>query len=148
MRSVYLQDLKPTLRVMMSDGRVNSDTRKAEGRTMRLPTPTPVASLLDSFTISLNDSQEFPSSSSGKWQWKFRKFDLNNATVGDAKLLNSMSLHLFTQIKPICPINRNLSYTGHFQKNAALSYAYNEGTSEPTITRYTTVIRKTLKVCV
>jgi hypothetical protein len=40
-----------------------------------------------------------------------------------------------------------LFYTGEFKKKATLSHVYNEVTSEPTITRYTTTVRKTLKVC-
>jgi hypothetical protein len=33
------------------------------------------------------------------------------------------------------------------KKKVTLSHVYNEVTSEPTITRYTTIVRKTLKVC-
>jgi hypothetical protein len=39
------------------------------------------------------------------------------------------------------------SYTGQFKKKVTLSNVHNEVTSEPTITRYTTIVRKTLKVC-
>jgi hypothetical protein len=39
-----------------------------------------------------------------------------------------------------------LLYTGQFKKKITLSHIYNEVTSEPTITRYTTIVRKTLKV--
>jgi hypothetical protein len=40
-----------------------------------------------------------------------------------------------------------LTYTGQFKKKVTLSHVCNEVTSEPTVTRYTTVVRKTLKVC-
>jgi hypothetical protein len=40
-----------------------------------------------------------------------------------------------------------LLYTGQFKKKVTLSDVCNEVTSVPTITRYTTVVRKTLKVC-
>jgi hypothetical protein len=33
-----------------------------------------------------------------------------------------------------------LVYTGQLKKNETLSHAYNEVTSEPTITRYTTIV--------
>jgi hypothetical protein len=39
----------------------------------------------------------------------------------------------------------NLEYTGQFKKKVTLSHVYNEVTSEPTITRHTTIVRKTLK---
>jgi hypothetical protein len=38
-------------------------------------------------------------------------------------------------------------YTEQFKKKVTLSHVYNEVTSEPTITWYTTIVRKTLKVC-
>jgi hypothetical protein len=38
-------------------------------------------------------------------------------------------------------------YTGQFKKKITLSHVYNEVTCEHTITRYTTIIRKTLKLC-
>jgi hypothetical protein len=38
-------------------------------------------------------------------------------------------------------------YTGQFKKKVTFSRVYNEVTSEPTIKRYTTVVRKTLIVC-
>jgi hypothetical protein len=51
----------------------------------------------------------------------------------------------------ICNQDTNLNglteYTGQFKKKVTLSHIYNEVTSEPTITRYTTIVRKTLKVC-
>jgi hypothetical protein len=34
------------------------------------------------------------------------------------------------------------SLTGQFKKKVTLSHAYNDVTSEPTITRYTTIVRK------
>jgi hypothetical protein len=37
--------------------------------------------------------------------------------------------------------------TGQFKKKVTLSHVHNEVTSEPTITRYTTIVRKTLKDC-
>jgi hypothetical protein len=37
--------------------------------------------------------------------------------------------------------------TGQLKKEVTISHVYNEVTSEPTITRYTTIVRKTLKVC-
>jgi hypothetical protein len=37
-------------------------------------------------------------------------------------------------------------YSGKFKKKVTLSHVYNEVTSEPTNTRYTTIVRKTLKV--
>jgi hypothetical protein len=42
---------------------------------------------------------------------------------------------------------RELGYTEQFKKKITLSHVYNEVTSEPKITRYTTIVRKTLKVC-
>jgi hypothetical protein len=42
---------------------------------------------------------------------------------------------------------RSPGYTGKFKKKVTLSHVYNEVTSEPTITRYTTIVRKTLKGC-
>jgi hypothetical protein len=38
-------------------------------------------------------------------------------------------------------------HTGQLKKKVTLSHVYNEVTSEPKITRYTTIVRKTLKVC-
>jgi hypothetical protein len=38
-------------------------------------------------------------------------------------------------------------YTEQFKKKVTLSHVYYEVTSEPTITRYTTIVRKTAKVC-
>jgi hypothetical protein len=40
-----------------------------------------------------------------------------------------------------------LGNTGQFKNKVTLSYVYNEVTNEPTITRYATIVRKTLKVC-
>jgi hypothetical protein len=37
--------------------------------------------------------------------------------------------------------------TGQLKKKVTFSHVYNEVTSEPTITRYTTIVRKTLEVC-
>jgi hypothetical protein len=37
--------------------------------------------------------------------------------------------------------------TGQLKKKVTLSHVYNEVTSEPTITRYTTIVRKILKIC-
>jgi hypothetical protein len=37
-------------------------------------------------------------------------------------------------------------YTGQFKKNVTLSHIYNNVTSEPTITRYASIVRKALKV--
>jgi hypothetical protein len=37
--------------------------------------------------------------------------------------------------------------TGQFKKKVKLSHVFNEVTSEPTITRCRTIVRKTLKVC-
>jgi hypothetical protein len=37
--------------------------------------------------------------------------------------------------------------TWQFKKKVTLSHVYNEVTSEPTITRHTTIVRKILKVC-
>jgi hypothetical protein len=37
--------------------------------------------------------------------------------------------------------------TGQFKKKVTLSHVYNEVASEPTITRYTKIARKSLKVC-
>jgi hypothetical protein len=39
-------------------------------------------------------------------------------------------------------------YTGQFKKKVTLLYVYNEVTSEPTITRYASVVRKALKVLI
>jgi hypothetical protein len=59
----------------------------------------------------------------------------------------------------ICPLDPNIKmcnkyrkldfllYTGQFKNKVTLSRIYNEVTSEPTITRCTTIVRKTLKVC-
>jgi hypothetical protein len=41
----------------------------------------------------------------------------------------------------------NAYYTGQLKTKVTLSHVYNEVTNEPTITRYTTIVRKTLKVC-
>jgi hypothetical protein len=38
-------------------------------------------------------------------------------------------------------------YTGQFKKKVTLSRVYNEETSEPTITRFATIVWKTLKIC-
>jgi hypothetical protein len=38
-------------------------------------------------------------------------------------------------------------YAGQFRKKVALLHVCNEVTSEPTITQYTTIARKALKVC-
>jgi hypothetical protein len=38
-------------------------------------------------------------------------------------------------------------YTGQFKKKVTLSHVHNEVTSEPTITRFSTIVRKSLKVC-
>jgi hypothetical protein len=40
-----------------------------------------------------------------------------------------------------------LNYTGQFKKEVTRSHVYNEVTSAPTITRYATIVRKTLKGC-
>jgi hypothetical protein len=37
----------------------------------------------------------------------------------------------------------SIEYTGQFRKKVTLSHVYNEVTTEPTIMRYTTVVRKT-----
>jgi hypothetical protein len=37
--------------------------------------------------------------------------------------------------------------TGQLKKKVTLSHVYKEVTSEPTITRFSTVVGKTLKVC-
>jgi hypothetical protein len=39
-----------------------------------------------------------------------------------------------------------LSYTGQFKKKVTISHVYKEVTSEPTITRYASILRKALKV--
>jgi hypothetical protein len=39
-------------------------------------------------------------------------------------------------------------YTGQLKKKVTLSHVYNEVTSEPTITRFTAIVRKALKVLV
>jgi hypothetical protein len=39
------------------------------------------------------------------------------------------------------------NYTEQFKKKVTLSHIYSEVTSEPTITRYTTTVKKTLEVC-
>jgi hypothetical protein len=38
------------------------------------------------------------------------------------------------------------TYTGQFKKKVTFSHVYNEVTSEPTITRYASIVRKALKV--
>jgi hypothetical protein len=38
-------------------------------------------------------------------------------------------------------------YKGQFKKKITLTHVYNEVSSEPTITRFSTIERKTLKVC-
>jgi hypothetical protein len=38
--------------------------------------------------------------------------------------------------------------TGQFKKKVTLSHVYNEVTSEPTITRYTSIVRKAIKVLI
>jgi hypothetical protein len=43
--------------------------------------------------------------------------------------------------------NINDNNTGQFKKKVTLSHVYNEVISEPTITRYTTTVKKTLQVC-
>jgi hypothetical protein len=37
--------------------------------------------------------------------------------------------------------------TEQFKKKVTISHVHNDVTSEPTITRYTTIVWKTLKVC-
>jgi hypothetical protein len=37
--------------------------------------------------------------------------------------------------------------TGQFKKKVTLPHVHNEATSEPTITRFSTIVTKTLKVC-
>jgi hypothetical protein len=41
----------------------------------------------------------------------------------------------------------NQSNTRQFKKKVTLSHVYNEVTSEPTLTRYASIVKKTLKVC-
>jgi hypothetical protein len=50
------------------------------------------------------------------------------------------SLHMIMYFRPLH------LYTGQFKKKVTLSHVYNEVTSEPTITRYTTIVKKTVKV--
>jgi hypothetical protein len=56
-------------------------------------------------------------------------------------------LHLFLRFSITTHTGvHSLPNAGQFKKKVTLSHVYNEVTSEPTITRYTTV-RKTFKVC-
>jgi hypothetical protein len=50
-------------------------------------------------------------------------------------------------IFPVLAIFPKSIYTVQFKKKVALLHVYNEVTSEPTVTRYTTIVRKTLKIC-
>jgi hypothetical protein len=42
---------------------------------------------------------------------------------------------------------QNLNYTEQLKNKVTLSHVYNTATSEPTIMRYATIVRKTIKVC-
>jgi hypothetical protein len=47
----------------------------------------------------------------------------------------------------MCPVSAHVTrYTGQLKKKITLPHVYNEVTSEPTITRYASIVRKTLKV--
>jgi hypothetical protein len=49
---------------------------------------------------------------------------------------------------PFFGTEKTFRNTGQLKKKVTLSYGYNEVTSEPTITRYTTIVRKTLNVLI
>jgi hypothetical protein len=69
-----------------------------------------------------------------KWQHK-GKYPVSNIIINDEAKVCLSALH-------DCLLN-----TGQFKRKVTLSHVYNEVTSEPTIMRYTTIVRKTPEVC-
>jgi hypothetical protein len=63
-------------------------------------------------------------------------FSLNVHCVSEILLVQLLIVNIFLDLN-----------TGQFKKKVTLPHVYNEVTSEPTITRYTTIVRKTLEVC-
>jgi hypothetical protein len=76
------------------------------------------------------------------WQQSVREPWVNclqksGEATGDCSKLHNEELHNLC-----CSAN-----TGQLKKKVTLSHVYNEATSEPAITRFSTIVRKTLKVC-
>jgi hypothetical protein len=83
----------------------------------------------------------------------WRKLHLQNLCALQRGLLPNAVLHkfiffMFVIIISFTHITISLIYTGQFKKMVTLSHAYDEVTSEPTITRYASIVRKALKVLI